>query len=124
MTVVSLEAQDQGDGVVEIDRCDVCGGTFLEFFDGEPIGLAQSAIIDAPERRAQPPTGAAQCPDCERPMVNRPYLEDGGPVLARCDTCLAVFVSRDQLESLAEATLDPLDEATPTWFGRLLALFN
>ncbi len=125
MSVVSLE--DRGGGqageVVEIDRCDQCGGTFLDFFDGEPIGIARDALEDAPARRAQAPERPATCPDCDRAMVDRPYLDDG-PMLARCDTCMAVFVSGERLEALAAARVKPLDEEAPSWLQRLRALFG
>ena len=120
----TLALDDPAQPGTEIDRCDRCGGTFLDFFDGEPIGLAGSALESAPQRRPQLPERPVTCPDCERPMVDRPYLDEG-PLLARCDTCMAVFVSAERLEALASTTMEPLEEAAaPGWLERLRALFS
>jgi len=124
MTRVPLEDPARGDEPIEIDRCDLCGGTFLEFFDGEPIGLAKGAVASAPERRTEAAAAPPRCPDCEIVMVERAYL-DVGPMLARCDTCLAVYVSRERLEELAATRMKPADDAEPRgWLERLLGLFG
>jgi len=123
MTVVSIDGPGD-DGAVNIDRCPQCGGTFLEFFDGEPIGLAQGAIGEAPQISAPPPAATVTCPDCESAMVERAYLGEG-PMLARCDTCMAVFVSRDRLGQLASMTVRPAEVgAEPGWIQRLVSLFD
>lgn len=124
MTRVSLDDPARDDGLVEIDRCNRCGGIFLELFDGEPIGLARGVVASTPARSSDRPARPARCPDCETPMVERPYLDEG-PMLWRCETCLAVFVSRDRLEELASTRVRRNDEAAPpSWLDRLLALFG
>jgi hypothetical protein len=108
-------------GYAEVDRCAGCGGLFLEFFDGEPSRLSR-AVMARPraQPRARPPAGVLTCCDCERPMVRRPYLGQG-PDLARCEACLAVFLSPAEAARLAQLTLRPeVEEKEPSWLVRLL----
>ncbi|MCB9594696.1 MAG: zf-TFIIB domain-containing protein [Sandaracinaceae bacterium] len=108
------------EGAVEIDRCDRCGGTFFEFFDGEPIRLAYQT-----EETAPPTAGAAGsrppvCPDCGTAMTLRRYL-DVGPPVARCDACMALFLSPADLADLAATRLAPAPPAGPaSWMERLM----
>ena len=121
----------------EVDRCDACGGLFLEFFDGEPSGLARSLLGEARPVSAGPadpmepspsPTAAALpepdreelvCPDCERALSFRAYLGEG-PELPRCEVCLAVFLTPALLERVADLELSPEPEA-PSWLERLMS---
>lgn len=86
----------------EVDICGFCGGVYLEFFDGEPGGLARSILRRLPgvEQPAQPRPAQPSCPDCGTTMESRHYL-DNGPRVARCDSCLAVFADAEGLRALA-----------------------
>ncbi len=92
--------------------CEACGGTFLEYFAGEPVMIARALARAGgrPDRPARP-RRPAPCPDCERELVIRPYLDDG-PLLWRCPECLALFATAAQLRQLAE--YEQL-EAPPPW---------
>lgn len=106
----------------EVDRCAGCGGLFLEFFDGEPSAISRGLRErrDLSEGRARGAHDAPlSCPDCEAPMARRPYLGQG-PELARCDTCLAVFLSPSDVEALARLELEPEARKDPSWLERLL----
>jgi len=85
-----------------IHVCEVCGGTFLDYFAGEPVMIAR-AIARGGGRRDRPTRSqaAVTCPDCERELVIMPYL-DVGPLLWRCPECLAAFATSGQLRQLAE----------------------
>lgn len=104
---------------VEIDRCASCGGTLLDFFDGEPIRLASQIVGTHPPHVDRAPDAVITCPDCREPMTARPYLGEG-PELPRCDGCMAVFVTSAQLAELAATQLSPDEENEPTWLRRLL----
>lgn len=104
-----------------IDRCPDCGGMFLEFFDGEPSAISRglrgrSDLVGTPPSE---PTESLFCPDCDGPMVRRRYLEHG-PELARCESCLAVFLTPAEVEELARLTLPAEESAEGSWLDRLL----
>ncbi len=105
-----------------IDLCDQCGGAFLEFFDGEPAALSRE--IRSHLERFQSPlrVGGAPfaCPDCRRSMDVHPYLDEG-PNIARCNRCMAVFATPEQVRALSRFSFmqDP-----PSWYERLLALLR
>ena len=105
----------------QIDRCAACGGLFLEFFDGEPSALSRELREhgDTGARPARHPSHPLACPDCEAPMVRRAYLGEG-PELARCESCLAVFLAPDQVAALARLELAREPEPEPSWLARLL----
>ncbi len=106
-----------------MDRCEHCGGSFLEFFDGEPIRLAREVLEARPTGASKLPARPLSCPDCGTPMVRRAYL-DTGVELSRCETCLAVFVSTDELQLLASAMQALPPERPPTLFERILAMLG
>ncbi|MFK7991261.1 MAG: zf-TFIIB domain-containing protein [Sandaracinaceae bacterium] len=109
----------------DVDVCDTCDGAFLEFFDGEPVALAQAMLsvvrLDGPVLLHD----ELVCPDCVAPMPRRAYLEQG-PDVPRCETCLAVFLDPALLEELARTRfVDPDGEDEESWFGRLMgAIFG
>lgn len=105
----------------EVDRCAVCGGLFLEFFDGEPSAISRElrASSDLDTTRASAPRGPLACPDCDEPMVRRAYLGEG-PELARCETCLAVFLTPHEVARLARLELSREPEPEESWLVRLL----
>jgi Zn-finger nucleic acid-binding protein len=89
----------------EIDLCTRCGGVFLEFFDGEPSMLAHGMLALAVDTAPAPRAGdvlRATCPDCGVEMRELRYMEQKlGPVVFRCDACMAVFANHDQIRRLA-----------------------
>lgn len=106
----------------EIDRCAGCGGLFLEFFDGEPSAISRGlrGRADLAETRREPAPDRRVCPDCDAPMIRRAYLGQG-PELARCDTCMAVFLTPAEAASLAQLVLEPeAPREEPSWLERLL----
>lgn len=108
----------------EVDLCAVCGGVFLEFFDGEPGDLARGVLrhLAAAHRQPREAAGPLTCPDCGTHMAPRPYL-DLGPDVGRCDSCLAVFATPPQLRQLAKMVLSDAS-AAPSFFNRLANLFR
>jgi hypothetical protein len=112
-----------GDGDPEpVDLCDSCGGVLIDFFDGEPSALSRQITehIERFEDSMLPASGA--CPDCTRPMTEHAYLGNG-PVLARCDSCMALFATPTQIRALAEffpGAAPPAHAAEPNWLTRLV----
>jgi Zn-finger nucleic acid-binding protein len=105
----------------EVDRCDRCGGYFIEFFDGEPSAISRAIDArkeEAPDARLDP--SELVCPDCSSALILRAYLGQG-PDIARCDDCMAVFVSRKDIEALARLELSPeeREKEEPSWMARL-----
>jgi Zn-finger nucleic acid-binding protein len=105
----------------EADVCAKCGGMFLEFFDGEPAAISRDILRNTDVK----PTvslnvGTLRCPDCAEEMVRKAYL-DQGPELARCETCMAVFLAPDEVETLARMELkeEPAPKE-PSWLSRLI----
>lgn len=109
---------------IEVDRCEQCGGSFLEFFDGEPIRLAREVLVAPGPRAARLPERALLCPDCETELVRRAYL-DTEVELSRCEACMAVFVTANELRALAGAVqARPPDPPEPSWLDRLVAMLT
>lgn len=118
---VETDPRDSSAGA-EIDRCAQCAGLFLEFFDGEPSAISRGVRTRgdvAHTGHAPRPGDALTCPDCGTHMTRRPYL-DSGPALARCETCLAVFLTPSEVEELARLALSPEPVEEPSWLDRLL----
>jgi rubredoxin len=117
MVVVAFENDDGTRR--QVDRCDVCGAVFIEYFDGEPGNIARALHardeIKAPKTYDDIPKDL-RCPDCRAVYDLLPYL-DKGPHLYRCSSCMAVFATPRQLQLLA-AFLEA--EPAPSWFARLL----
>jgi hypothetical protein len=105
----------------QIDRCSACGGLFLEFFDGEPSAISRDLRerADVAATRGRDAPEQLACPDCEEPMVRRAYLGEG-PELARCETCLAVFLAPHEVAALARLELAREPEPEASWLVRLL----
>lgn len=105
----------------QVDRCAACGGLFLEFFDGEPSAISRDLRerSDAGATRAREAPVRLACPDCEEPMVRRAYLGEG-PELARCESCLAVFLAPHEVAQLARLELARDPEPEESWLVRLL----
>jgi hypothetical protein len=119
MRQVALRAMRGRGGV---DVCDRCGGVFLDFFDGEPALLSREITLHLERFQMpfKPGSAPLRCPDCERSMDVHPYLNDG-PNIARCNRCLAMFATPEQIRALA--TFDFIEDPLP-WQSRLLALLR
>lgn len=120
MEELPVAADPSGTEHAEIDRCERCGGLFLEFFDGEPSALSRAWEGGADPRAPLVPERPITCPDCESPMVERAYLGHG-PRLPRCETCLAVFLTPASRQELARMSLPREREPEPGWLERALA---
>lgn len=93
-------------GVAEVtvlDVCGACGGVFFDYFAGEPAQLARKLLGKNPNTDAVLVTMVREpaCPSCSDELALATYLDDG-PLLYRCDGCLAAFVTARQLQLLAE----------------------
>lgn len=90
----------------EVDLCELCGGVFIEFFDGEPASVAlgvQALVHEAPIAPSRAWPERAGCPDCGVPMRAMRYMDgEEGPPVFRCDSCMALFVGHGQLGELAD----------------------
>ncbi len=87
-----------------IDRCRLCHGVFLDFFDGDPSELARLLAKDIQEGDEVPSASSSlglNCPDCNIAFVASPYCGEG-PLVPRCPTCVGVFLSKEQLWALAQ----------------------
>lgn len=108
-----------------VDLCDRCGGVFLEFFDGEPSALSKEIKqhLQHTETQHRAPLGHGDplaCPDCERTMDVHPYLDEG-PHIARCNRCMAVFATPEQILALSAFQFI---QDTPPWYTRLVDLLR
>lgn len=104
-----------------IDRCRECHGVFLEFFDGEPSALARALAREADTEVGEIlaiSEAPLHCPDCQHEMVMRRYL-DHGPLITRCETCLATFLNTQQCDQIARLNLPPVESEEPTFFDRV-----
>jgi len=89
----------------EVDLCELCGGVFIEFFDGEPSSVAlgvQALVHEEPIAPSRAWPERADCPDCSVPMRGMRYMDgEEGPPVFRCGGCMALFVGQGQLGELA-----------------------
>lgn len=106
-------------GHVEIDRCVSCGGSFFEFFDGEPVHLAHRTLSEMPPTAEALASAVVSCPDCGEAMERRRYLGHG-PELAQCETCMALFVTPTELRELARWR-EAREERPSGWLEKLVA---
>ncbi len=113
-------AMERAKGQGAVDLCDQCGGVFLEFFDGEPVDLSRG-VVEHVKRFAVASGPGDQldgvCPDCQKSMVVQRYLEQG-PRIARCDGCMAIFATSEQVRALASFRFT---QDGSSWFERLVA---
>ncbi|MEM9487485.1 MAG: hypothetical protein AAGC55_00005 [Myxococcota bacterium] len=86
-----------------VEVCQECGGVYLDYFAGEPSTVARALdrlLLSAPE-----PVRLAHyqpvCRSCDLPMELIEYLQDDGPPLHRCSTCMAVFATPTQRQAMA-----------------------
>jgi hypothetical protein len=105
-----------------VDLCDHCGGVFLEFFDGEPSSLSKEIKQHLQQFESPLKIGGdpIQCPDCDRIMEVHPYLDEG-PNIARCNRCMALYATPEQIRALSSFHFIADD---PSWFARLIALLR
>lgn len=95
---------------VQVDVCPKCRSVFLEYFDGEPTGLARALLEHHPDETASNEDAALgpalACPACETPMAQMRYYDEG-PYVARCGDCMGLSATPEELERLAEYTPPP-----------------
>jgi len=106
----------------QVDLCPRCGCVFMEFFDGEPSELSRRLEKHLRSARwtTSLPSKTIECPACEVPMIARNYL-DGGPLIVRCEHCMAVFATPSQVEDLAMYQ-SVGGRQKPPWLERLRAM--
>lgn len=95
---------------VVVDLCESCPCVFIEYFDGEPATIAR-ALRQEPLMQAsalgkipvsnQPDNAEPKCPECNIPLQLMLYLDDGPPV-HRCDQCMAILATAEQIAALAQ----------------------
>ncbi|MDB4944261.1 MAG: hypothetical protein JWP97_3795 [Labilithrix sp.] len=106
----------------ESEVCDACGGTWIDWFDGEVHAIAaeQEAVraargVPLPGRASQPNAGTGACPRCTRALVPELYpfpdttgteLLDGVDLL-RCPDCAGAFVPRGSAHLLLDRLHEP-----------------
>lgn len=94
-----------GGETLEVEQCGQCGGLYLDFFDGEISRVARALVrcIDQVPS-LPPPTHTMQCPDCDLPFSEEPYLKTWR-FLRRCPGCLSAFLFPDELRVMARAAV-------------------
>ncbi len=112
-------------GESDVDVCGVCGGVWIDWFDGEIRAVASEMIAQgivgrpsSPDTLRNEARAIGACPRCTRQLAPERYTIEKKPgitmgtgaELLRCEECAGVFVSRTAAETLA--TL-PSDEAPP-----------
>ena len=112
------------------DVCPACLAVFLEYFDGEPIGIARGLLALRPEleldpdqdpgapapdaqatKSSIPEPGPAHCPGCGGAEVT-PLRYLDGPLVSRCHDCLSLSATREQFVRLAQHHM-PRESQTP-----------
>jgi hypothetical protein len=88
-----LEALD-----IRYYECEGCFGIWLDWWSGEPSGVARLV----PPHDGHGPVGqrGGACPRDGDELVARAYL-DAGPEVERCPTCLGLFATRARVPVLA-----------------------
>lgn len=108
----------------QIDHCELCGGVFLDFFDGDPGELCRGILERALQHSGgSHPTTTTLCPDCSIPMEPLRYLIDG-PEISRCGGCMGLFATPSQLLTLAAYTEQEQPESTLDLLQRLSSFFS
>jgi Zn-finger nucleic acid-binding protein len=102
-----------------VDLCDRCGGTLLDFFDGEPTALAAALVEHVRGFPESAPAAVLTCSECETAMVTAPYMQTG-PSVARCSRCLCIFVAAAELATLGNFQQVEEPPESPTWFERVV----
>jgi hypothetical protein len=114
----------------QADVCPACLGVFLEYFDGEPIGIARGLLAlrpelelpppgaldleeEAPSKSGVPDPGPVHCPGCGCSDIAELSYQ-GGPTVSRCHDCLSLSATREQLVRLAHHRL-PREPRWPWW---------
>lgn len=89
-----------GAEAASVDYCARCHAVFVDYFDGDPSGIARRM---AGARRAGGATleRDPRCPDCDQPLVLFPYL-DSGQDLWRCEGCAGAFLTAAMVDGLAQ----------------------
>ncbi len=124
---------------VHADVCPACSLVFLEYFDGEPIGVAALLLKARPDLRTRPSLDggsgqadhdagvdegepaelprAAHCPGCGSTEVEHlRYLD--GPWVSRCHGCMGLMATQPELVALSQHRVAP-EPTSP--FALLLA---
>ena len=83
---------------VRYHECEACFGIWVDWWSGEPSGVARLVPVLDPGGPVGKRGGA--CPRDGDALVLRPYL-DAGPVVERCPTCLGLFAPRARVAALA-----------------------
>ncbi|MDF2697730.1 MAG: hypothetical protein K0S65_6113 [Labilithrix sp.] len=109
----------------EIDVCDVCGGLWVDWFDGEVHTLAAEAEAARAERGERPPIGvnaagssssaSRSCPRCHHGLgLELHRFHDArddelvnGVELFRCPECAGSFVPRPSVRLLLDRVSEP-----------------
>jgi len=91
-----------GDEPRTVDRCPLCAGVFVEYFDGDPSAIARRmADAGSLDQAMRPLEREPICPDCDQGLVLLPYLDDTKP-LWRCQGCAGAFLTPGMLDHLAD----------------------
>jgi Zn-finger nucleic acid-binding protein len=116
-----MSSEVVGEG--QVDVCAVCGGIWLDWFDGEIREVAsrvvQQGVVgrpSGPDSLRNEARAIGACPRCARHMASERYVaktvEPGprrhvreeivtGAEVLRCEDCAGAFLSRTTLEILA-----------------------
>jgi len=100
-----------------VDSCELCGGGWFDFSDGEFAELARHA---GPADEIRPPSFTnLDCVDCSVSLQRQPYLGTG-PELLRCPECMGAFLSTDDIRTLSRFHKQTGVE-NPGWWSRFWA---
>lgn len=96
-------------GLVEIDRCPICGGIWLDH--GELTRLrntdtARAADVGpAKAARLRRVVGALRCPRDQRPLEHAADIEQPHVSVEHCFGCRGIFLDAGELRDLGELTI-------------------
>ncbi len=95
-----LSSEEHGDIVME--RCDQCGGRFLDPDDLKAIlEMVRLPVTGTATRMGVDLTGVnedAACPHCNVPMEPFNYAGDSGVILDKCHGCGGLWLDKGDLE--------------------------
>ena len=117
---------------IELDKCHQCDGIWFDA--GELEALSNSGISDIEDEIEQqygdPPvksgdvTGYMRCPRCEDGRLNQFHYTYIKPVkVDRCDTCLGIWLDKNELKAIIGEKKDLQDLESQTHFQRFIGSF-
>ena len=111
----TMDRLQRGDAV--IDRCPTCGGMWIDWYDGDAVGVLQGLPESGGQVEGQ---RSSECPRCRGALLPEPFRDDG-PEVFRCNQCFGMFVPGEAVGIIAALRDKSADRtALGRWIERVL----